>query len=229
MTAWLLIGSSPNAKRALAEVQHRFKAVEFTTITTNAGIRLVPRPTWYLLHDPRAATMFVQHWRLAQTQGTQVIRSVLHHSPQHRQLMRRVVPTAHTELATFASERPRYQRGRSISPACSGAICAQFAVHRGCTHLVMVGMDGYRSRRGRICVETFDGRRGHRFQGQRTMDRYGPLMASMCRRRPDVQFTWVGRPIYHGLLSQCRNVRIIPVQGARADARSTPPATTRCR
>jgi hypothetical protein len=227
MSRWLLVGSSPSAVAGMQWCKAHHSGAD-RTITTNGGIALVKCPTFYLLHDPRAAVLFRPQWQRAQKCRTVIVKSVLHNSAQHRAALSGVA--ADITITTFAASRPRYERNRSISPACSGAIAAQFAVHNGCSHLVMVGMDGYRSTHGRVHIETFDGRRGHALQHSRTMSRYGPLMASMCRCRRDVQFTWVGAPIYSALLHGCSNVRIVPVStGGRHDCQSKAPATLRLR
>lgn len=197
LSTWLVVGSSPSARAGLDYARHMLADTPHMVITTNGGIMLVPEPDVFLIHDPAAAKKFDRHIRAARAVGTRIVKSRLR---GHRQA--HVMAEVDADEVIW-SERPdgtRYRTDAYVSSGTSGSICAQWAVKHGAEHVVMVGMEGYLSDGAELRVETFDGRRGHRLQWKRTVDRYGPFMGSMCQQLPAVRFTWIGRPIYDQFL-----------------------------
>src|SRR5690554_1846737 len=101
---WLLVGSSKDAPIGLRWARRMLAEVPHCIITTNSGLKLVHRPDYYLLHDPVAARVHRFRWARAQMRGARIIRCVIVGPPAHRDLMRRLIPSADIEQPTVSDK-----------------------------------------------------------------------------------------------------------------------------
>ena len=171
------------------------------SITTNAGIDLIPDPDYYLLYETEAVRRFARYIPiLREKHGTSLVATKL---PGKKKSLRRELEKLDPEITIEVGTTPhgsrkkvQYAKGRYTAGAFAGSIMLQFALEQDARTVLLVGMEGYRSKTGDIRIDTFDGRRGTPLQSLMTTETYGPMIQLIVDAWPDRMFVFFGRPNY---------------------------------
>ena len=171
------------------------------SITTNAGIDLIPDPDYYLLYETEAVRRFARYIPiLREKHGTSLVATKL---PGKKKSLRRELAKLDPEITIEVGTTPhgsrkkvQYAKGRYTAGAFAGSIMLQFALEQDARTVLLVGMEGYRSKTGDIRIDTFDGRRGTPLQSLMTTETYGPMIQLIVDAWPDRMFVFFGRPNY---------------------------------
>lgn len=129
---WLFVGSAPSVLRGL----HATRDMPCRTITTNAGIKLVPIPTVYVTVDMRAGPRYENMARCAQRHGTRLVSLQRCEKAQRERKV-----DFYDEFLELGQESTRTSYGPF---RYSGPLCIEYACHQGADTIHMVGFDGYK-------------------------------------------------------------------------------------
>lgn len=184
MTTWLALGSS------LSAVKNYLRAKKFADViaTANQGLEIEPYPDWYWLTDSIAAKRDFEKAKIAVKNGTKMITSkiALRYSPFLESIAHKVVEYEGSKSQTW---RP----GELVNGRTSGCFLIQMAVNDGADRVLMVGLEGYKSKRGDIQQDYFHGGSGVHTHSE-TMKSYGPMVQSVIDQSPNVEFHFFGEP-----------------------------------
>lgn len=197
MSDWLLVGSSPSAP----EFVEAINGIDWphTSMTTNAGIKLLPNADYYLALDQHAVEMFADDIRAAQKQGTQIV--VLE---DYEAKMRKAGGLASVDVV-LAHMPPPTVDGRKllrihddtiVNVWMSGPVLPQFAVKWGATRMILVGFEGYRSHGEALVIDHFDGRTGDGMSATITEEKQARLFRELAAYKPLVKWTFGGDMTY---------------------------------
>lgn len=197
---WLILGSSVGAERWYGQA----KALADVRCTCNGGITVESEPDWYWLTDPHAIERHLETARAASQRGVRIITS-----RQSAKAKGELVRLAHTTLDYARRFEQRWRRGEYVNGRTSGCFLVQFAINNGAKRVLLVGMEGYKSRENEVVTDYFDGRDGLASHGD-TMHYYVPMMRSIIEQCPDVEFVFYGHPNYD---VAAPNVTVVNEQG----------------
>ncbi len=136
MSTWLSLGCSPTAPEGLERARADFDID--TTITTNAGIELIPQPDYLLSFDTISAHKYAEKWNLARARGTMLVTFV---DWVHGMTTMGVsgfdvtIRRSHKDVIEFKQQE-------IPTKGHSGMIATHFAAMRA-TRVILVGQDGY--------------------------------------------------------------------------------------
>ncbi len=201
-----------------------------TTITTNRGLKLMPRPKYYVCFCRHAERMFRDLYKRAQANGTKIvcgnyklpkltadhpIINVVNERPppltgkQRGRNMAQVHP-----CDVVFNVGPWYKDAQPWSPGipfmgrASGLMTTQFVCEQEPTEVWFAGFEGYTSNASRKVTEYFDGVSvGGPVAAKWTREFYAPQLRQIMLGCPDVKFVMVGRPTYE---IAAPNLEIIP-------------------
>lgn len=131
---WAFLGSSPVAPQHVATVLPRVAPER--TITTNAGIKLLPTPDVYFLADRVACGRYMPYARAAKANGTHLVTMYRHKSA----LIERGVDWF-DEFLMNGVDPPLPNRWGAFNQ--SGATCLEYACRHGATEIHLFGCEGY--------------------------------------------------------------------------------------
>lgn len=186
MTTWLALGSS------LTAASNYLRAKKFADIiaTANQGLEMEPHPDWYWLTDSIAAKRDFAKAKIAVKRGAKMITSklALRYSPFLEEIAHKIVEYEGSKSQTWVP-------GTLVNGRTSGCFLIQIAVNEGADKVLMVGLEGYKSKRGDIKVDYFHGGKGVHSHSE-TMKSYGPMVQSVIDQSPNVEFHFFGTPNY---------------------------------
>lgn len=133
---WLALGSGPSAPVEL----ERFEASDVevdASITCNAGIKLLPRPTYYQAVDQIASREHEQAARDAQAAGATLV--TLRRDPDAQ----RERHCDHYDLQIDENPKALPHVGGYGKFRLSGPLMLEVALNHGATEIHLVGFDGY--------------------------------------------------------------------------------------
>lgn len=132
---WMFLGSSPAAPRHVQEILPRLMPCR--TITTNAGIKLLPNPDVYFLSDQVACRNYIHLAKLAKEYCK------THFVTMHRykQALEARNVEWFDEFLINGVDPPLPNRWGCYNQ--SGAMCLEYACRHGATEIHMLGCEGY--------------------------------------------------------------------------------------
>ena len=133
---WVFIGSSPSVPRQLADILPTLRPCK--TITTNAAIKLLPRPDVYFLSDHVACNRYSKLAEIAKKNGTHTV--TLH---RFRQALESRNVHWFDEFVLNGVDPPLPNRWSAFNQ--SGPWCMEYACRNGATELHLLGCEGYRN------------------------------------------------------------------------------------
>ena len=190
MYTWLVVGSGPSAPDFLqmAQAERPDK-----TITCNYGTELIPDPNYYLLYENLAIELFKDHFRAMREQhGTKLVAPVLKAKRPKLAFKTLRAECIIEHRAAKSSGRDQYRRGHYLAAGFAGSLMVQFALENKAHRLLIVGMEGYRSKPNRAVVDTFHGRKGLYNFSDITQRIYAPIMRQIVAAWPEVDFVFYG-------------------------------------
>lgn len=133
---WLALGSGPSAPIGLDQFGTSGITVN-ASITCNAGIKLLPRPTVYVAVDQIASTQYAEAASEAQQAGT--LLACLRRDPAAM----RERKNDHYDLIIDDDPKSLPHVGGYGRFRYSGPLMLEIALNQGATELHLVGFDGY--------------------------------------------------------------------------------------
>lgn len=134
---WAFVGSSPAAPQHVATVLPTLAPCR--TITTNAGIKLLPTPDVYFLSDRVACARYMPYAHAAKAQGTHC--ATLY---RFRSALKERGLEWFDEFIVNGVDPPTPERWSGFNQ--SGAFCMEYACRNGATELHLLGCEGYGAR-----------------------------------------------------------------------------------
>lgn len=134
MTRWVFIGSSPSAPQQVDRLLPTLRPCK--TITTNAGLKLLPNPDVYFCSDRVACQRYHDMARKAKEGGTHLVTM---HRFQQALEERRV--EWYDEFIINGVDPPTPQRWGCFNQ--SGPFSMEYACRQGATELHLLGCEGY--------------------------------------------------------------------------------------
>lgn len=217
---WLVLGGSARAPRAL----QRIDLAGMRTITTNAGIHLLPMPTIYYLGEQESVAfdLYAEPARIAQSRGTILIGNG-HLMDEYAKWDLKpdswiMPPLAWLDPPTTTP----WVRGTYCNARFSGLICLMHACNQPADEIHLVGMDGYRTRPGHMAADTWTNACGTpKSDGEQfTQNWIGPMTRRIVEACADVKFVFYGWPHYRDWINGLANVQVIDHEPADADGKS---------
>lgn len=193
---WIVVGSSPSAPRGFDWASRRYPTAK--TIACNGSIDIFKAhglwPDYYWISDQQACRIFRDESLAAQQNGTLILTMKRTESGiNHRRIEH---ADRFLDMPSHDGDKPLFRSGKYVYSGFAGTICLQVAVNSGACHVVIVGMDGYRSEPGAVIPDTFSGRIGKPGEGRMTREWIGPFTQSVFDEAKDIQFELVGQPVY---------------------------------
>lgn len=191
MSTWLVLGSSP-----LADVAYEQACDDFSfdqTITTNAGIVLIPEPSVYFLNDQVACRVWMENAKHAAEQGTRCVtfnRAV-------SALAERGVDWFDEFLTMTNQPVLKFERGKYPGVGFSGCHTVAYACFAGATKVVLCGHDGY-SNKGdchNFMGDDYDSLRKSDMRCNGAVSEIiTPFFRRIASNYPEVEFVQYGQP-----------------------------------
>lgn len=184
---WLMVGTSPSVLRTLPLFDG---ASRYRTITTNAGIRLIPCPDVFVLIDHLAMREYHAAAMKAKESGAHLV--TLHRErpmPDRR-------ADDYSEHVEVGGEPTRDSFGEF---RLSGPFCLEYACHNGASEIHMIGFDGYRWQGDYYAdrLPSNNQQNGSQRHGvQRTHSVMKPRCEELARVWSDVRFIQYGEPTF---------------------------------
>lgn len=138
MTRWVFIGSGPSAPMHVDCILPKLRPCK--TITTNAGLKLLPNPDVYFCADRIACQRYHDLARKAQAQGTWMV--TLH---RHSSAIKERRVEWYDEFIVNGVDPPLENRWSAFNQ--SGAFCLEYACRHGATEVHILGCPGYSDER----------------------------------------------------------------------------------
>lgn len=170
---------------------------DLTTVTANAGLKLLPSPDYYFAIDHQAGHWYQEAARAAQAAGTTCVTL----SRDMRAMKDRCVDWFDIHLTLPDQGDP--QRGRYGVFRYSGPLCMQFCCMNGAERVYLAGCDGYREQTSTYLDGCYFDHSERPFKPRRsqwatnaTREVVQPQTQMICRAWHDVEFVCVGDPCY---------------------------------